>query len=476
MRKCLPPLLVICGAVAARVALSQPAPGDEFQVNSFTTVNQQHPRIARQLGPAGPGFIIVWDDGAGVVTVTDIFAATFNDLGIKQVNDFQVNSYVTGFQTYASVAGQYDGTFTVAWESKAQNEGNYGIYAQRVSAAGSFIGSETLVSSFTTGIQRHPSIAPGGASTRVAFEGNGAGDADGVYLSSDSFASESLVNIYTAGNQKSPSVSGNIAFAFSEDPDYLVVWSGNGPDADQGIFGHVFDAAGGSIGGDFRVNSTTSGDQTAPVVAADFFALGYVVVWETANPLPSLRDVYAQRLNANGSPRGPEFRVNTYTTGSQDQPSVAVDDHGNFVVVWSSYQDGDGRSVHAQAFSAVGKPVGTEYRLNSYTTNWQRMPSVAATGGGEGEFAVVWQSLAQEGPNSNEGIFARLFKAPLYPIGDVDGDGVVDVRDVFYLINYLFAGGPAPVGAGNVDGNATTDTQDVFYLINYLFAGGPPPV
>jgi hypothetical protein len=28
--------------------------------------------------------------------------------------------------------------------------------------------------------------------------------------------------------------------------------------------------------------------------------------------------------------------------------------------------------------------------------------------------------------------------------GDVNGDGVVDVSDVFYLINYLFAGGPAP--------------------------------
>jgi hypothetical protein len=30
------------------------------------------------------------------------------------------------------------------------------------------------------------------------------------------------------------------------------------------------------------------------------------------------------------------------------------------------------------------------------------------------------------------------------PIGDADGSGAVDVSDVFYLINYLFAGGPAP--------------------------------
>ena len=30
------------------------------------------------------------------------------------------------------------------------------------------------------------------------------------------------------------------------------------------------------------------------------------------------------------------------------------------------------------------------------------------------------------------------------PGGDSNGDGVVTVADVFYLINFLFAGGPAP--------------------------------
>jgi hypothetical protein len=62
--------------------------------------------------------------------------------------------------------------------------------------------------------------------------------------------------------------------------------------------------------------------------------------------------------------------------------------------------------------------------------------------------------------------------------GDVNGDGNVDVSDVFYLINFLFAGGPAPTcaGSGNVDGLGGTDVADVFYLINFLFAGGPAPV
>jgi hypothetical protein len=62
------------------------------------------------------------------------------------------------------------------------------------------------------------------------------------------------------------------------------------------------------------------------------------------------------------------------------------------------------------------------------------------------------------------------------PIGDANGDGVVDVADVFYLVNFLFAGGPVPKGRANVDGIAGITVADVFYLINFLFAGGKPPV
>jgi hypothetical protein len=62
------------------------------------------------------------------------------------------------------------------------------------------------------------------------------------------------------------------------------------------------------------------------------------------------------------------------------------------------------------------------------------------------------------------------------PIGDANGDGVVGVSDVFYVINYLFAGGAPPLGRANVNGDSAVNVNDVFYLINYLFAGGSAPV
>jgi hypothetical protein len=64
-----------------------------------------------------------------------------------------------------------------------------------------------------------------------------------------------------------------------------------------------------------------------------------------------------------------------------------------------------------------------------------------------------------------------------YTYGDANGDGIVDIADVVYLLNYLFAGGPAPVplAAGDATCDGVVDAADVVYLLNYLFVGGPPP-
>ena len=66
---------------------------------------------------------------------------------------------------------------------------------------------------------------------------------------------------------------------------------------------------------------------------------------------------------------------------------------------------------------------------------------------------------------------------PEFVRGDANGDCVLDVGDVVYLINFLFKYGPQPcpkaAGDENCDGNV--DVGDVVYLINYLFKGGPHP-
>jgi hypothetical protein len=66
---------------------------------------------------------------------------------------------------------------------------------------------------------------------------------------------------------------------------------------------------------------------------------------------------------------------------------------------------------------------------------------------------------------------------PSFVRGDANGDGVVDVSDISFLINYLFLGTspPEPLGAGDATGDGMVDIADVLFLINYLFLGGSPP-
>jgi hypothetical protein len=64
--------------------------------------------------------------------------------------------------------------------------------------------------------------------------------------------------------------------------------------------------------------------------------------------------------------------------------------------------------------------------------------------------------------------------------GDVTEDCFVDIDDIVFLINYVFAGGPTPIPVqlGDVDCSIDIpiDIDDIVYLINYIFAGGPQPV
>jgi hypothetical protein len=62
--------------------------------------------------------------------------------------------------------------------------------------------------------------------------------------------------------------------------------------------------------------------------------------------------------------------------------------------------------------------------------------------------------------------------------GDCNRDGVIDMTDVVYLLNYLFLGGPAPVPyleAGDATCNGIVDVSDIVFLLNYLFVQGPSP-
>lgn len=68
-------------------------------------------------------------------------------------------------------------------------------------------------------------------------------------------------------------------------------------------------------------------------------------------------------------------------------------------------------------------------------------------------------------------------KSAGYIIGDPTWDGVIDLRDVVYVINYVIRGGssPNPLATGDVNCDGYVTVDDIVFLINYIYRGGPAP-
>src|SRR5262245_12975381 len=82
--------------------------------------------------------------------------------------------------------------------------------------------------------------------------------------------------------------------------------------------------------------------------------------------------------SASASAQGPvaagiEFQVNLVTIHSQEQPAVASDADGDFVVTWESdveILDTSSFEIFARRYSRTGVPQGGVFQVNTYTTGY----------------------------------------------------------------------------------------------------------
>ncbi len=240
---------------------------------------------------------------------------------------------------------------------------------------------------------------------------------------------EIAVNASTSGDQRAPSLGRGADFGF------VAAWASDGQDGDgAGVFVQRFDRAGAPSGAEIQVNNVTTGDQDQPSIGADGSG-AFVIAW-SSGPVGD-RDVRARRYDADGNPIGGEFLVNSYSTGDQHSPVVGKHVNG-FVVVWTSDgQDGDAGGTYGQAFSVNGVPDGTEFRINETTTGDQRTPRLANDF--DGNFVVVWNSVGQDGDQG--GIFGRIYNPAAgseLPVNDVTTDAQTDPDVLYYGNNSSF--------------------------------------
>ncbi len=365
------------------------------------------------------------------------------DTPVNTIRDLNQNEVAMGMNDA--------GDFVLVWTSFA-NDPEGDIVGQRFNNVGTPLGAEFIVSNLP-GRQRNPEVAMdslGGFT--VAWEGIGAdgfsfiADDQGIWARQYDFTGRALnpafiVNEFLEGNQTEPTL------AVDSVGDVIVAWTSDGQDGDRnGVFARRFDSFGDPLSREFRVNATTVDRQEQPDVAVDSDG-DFVVVWNSYQQDGSSWGVFGQRFNQNGNRAGGEFRVNGTTRDRQRAPAVAMDDDGDFVVAWQSYTPGQaGYDIFAQRYSRAGGAVGSEFRVNQQTTFGQEFVDVAMSG--DGDFYFTWTSFRQDGDDL--GIYARLYNADGSNFANPRGGGSLGE----FRVNRTTLGSQfTPVVAADADGD-----------------------
>ncbi len=263
--------------------------------------------------------------------------------------------------------------------------------------------------SLARGTRRGRSVARGGSATIVVWQSalqDGSGF--GVYAQRYNptglrVGGEFPVNSTTAGDQALPGVD------LDTGGNFAVAWAGSGPGDTQGIFARAYDAAGNARGGEIAVNTTTAGTQDDPDLAMDNGG-AFVVVWCGAGP-GDPAGIVARHFNSNGNPASAEILVNSDTTGVQSHPNITSDSNGDFVVVWESPGPSGDHDIYFRRFDSNGTPQGSQGLVNAITAGEQRHPAVSRAS--NGNFVVAWET--DVGPGDTD-IHMRRMSGSGFPL------------------------------------------------------------
>ncbi|HTU09635.1 MAG TPA: hypothetical protein VMG08_01955, partial [Allosphingosinicella sp.] len=180
---------------------------------------------------------------------------------------------------------------------------------------------------------------------------------------------------------------------------FVVVWHDlsqlGGDPSSLGVKAQLFDANGEKVGGEFLVNTTTTGDQFGPAVAT--LASGrFVVTWTEDLSAGTGMDlqVRGRLFEANGTPVGGEFQVNTVSNVEQFSPQVTELAGGGFVITWVDFSEIDLPDgyilLKGQRFDASGAAVGGEFMVQTPPVSGG--VNHAVLGLANGGFAVAWSA------------------------------------------------------------------------------------
>lgn len=388
-------------------------PGSEFQVNTLTTNEQYLPSITSD---AQGNFLVVWNSAFGG---SYVYGQRFDSTGTALGGELELNDSTLGIEISRSVAADGGGDFLGVWEGDDTFGGDRYLSGRAFDPNGVPRGAAFPIDSSSPieSYDLRPQIAAFGEGKFVVtwqdyvdYELQVVGrifDESGNPTSGQFAVSQSPED-----TNRYPDVAGS-------GDEFVVVWE-HSKVGGAGVLLHArrFDSGGDPIGEEFQISESSSGEQIQSSVAMDSTGR-LVIAWNAYDPDDPGWSLFARRFDATNSPVGGDLHVNTSTTGSPRDPSVAVDASGEFVVVWhAGLQDGSGGGVFGQHFDSAGEKLGGEFQVNTYTTGNQGYPQVVAQGASI--FVAVWSSEGQDG--SYSGIFGRRLRIRVFSDGFEAGD------------------------------------------------------
>ena len=425
--------------------------GPEVRVNTTTTGNQNAASVATDA--AGSIGIATWQSApVGRVVVTgQLMDGALRPTGPEFLVHTDTES--DGDRVDDRVAMDADGDFVVTWTQRLPGSLSSDVYARRFAASGAPAGPEFRVNAGTSHDCDDADVAMDAdgdfvvAWTRTPADGSRATVRARRYSASGSPGEEFLVGTATDSDDDGAAV------ALDADGDLVVTWTRTGPGG-RDVTGRAYAATGIPRGPEFRVNAGTSHDCDDADVAMDADG-DFAVSWTRTPADGSATDVRGRRYTAGGAPRE-EFRLSQLTFLNASRSSVSMDADGDLVATWTeTTPDCLFSDVYARTVSAAGV-AGPDILLNTYTTCSQRDPSVAMDAAGD--YIAAWTSAGQDG--DGDGVFARRFDAERTAVELRGAEGwrtlaaptaAATVGDLLGPVwTQGFPGADAPTGGSNV--------------------------
>lgn len=383
----------------------------EFLVNTTISGNQHYSSVT---GLESGRFVVTWTDrGASADDISGdaIRAQLFNADGSVAAPEILVNTDTDGNQSDAVVTRLLGGDFVVVWTdyNTATTPDGSTVRAQIFHPDGTTHGAQFLVAPTDNYTQFRPSVTPtldGGfvvSFTTLPVTGPRAFryGIEAVSLDDHGNPSDPLpVNTAVDSHHDYSST-----WVLNND-SVVMVWTADDAQFD-GLRGQIFDVNGAPVGGNFQVNTTTTSSQNDATVA-NLDNGGFAVAWTDYSLTGgdnSSSSIKCQLFTDTGVKVGGEILVNTATVGGQSEVSAHNIGDGLIVLVWTDPSNSSGdtlnTAIRGQVVGQDGGLIGREFQVNTTTTGVQAEPSVSVLA--DGRFVVTWTDYSATGADPSSG-------------------------------------------------------------------------